>query len=119
MNLPGQSNNQLDTFFNQKDLVVCTITQINKDLLGLYHEDYTVKLDQSENLLHTSIVALIPILMTLSKRQPEQLSQFIYKVDLPEKTFFDSLATDQSLEHLAFLIIEREAQKVYLRKRFS
>jgi hypothetical protein len=118
MNL-SKSNNDLTTFFNQKEFVASTITQINKDLQGLFFEDYVIDIDHSENLLHDSIAALAPILTILSKRQPEQLSQFIYKVDLNEKKYFDSLSKDHSLKHLSFLILEREAQKVYLRKRFS
>lgn len=119
MNLPESSSNDLTNFFNQKEFVAATIAQINKDLQGLYYEDYLVDIEHSENLLHDSIAALTPILTTLSKRQPEQLSQFIYKVDLNEKKFFDSLSGDQSLEHLSYLILEREAQKVYLRKHFG
>jgi hypothetical protein len=119
MNLPESHNSDLTSFFNQKDFVVSTIAQINKDLQGLYYDDYTVNLDHSENLLDDSIRALVPILNLLSKRKPEQLSQFIYKVDLNEKKFFDSLSRDQTLKHLSYLILEREAQKVYLRKRFS
>lgn len=119
MNLPEPSNNDLNSFFLQKDFVASTIAQINKDLQGLYYEDCSINLDHSENLLPDLIAALTPILITLSKRQPEQLSQFIYKVDLNENKFFDSISRDQSLDHLSYLIIQREAQKVYLRKRFS
>lgn len=119
MNLPESSNKDLNAFFSQKDFVASTIAQINKDLQGLYYEDYSIDLEHSDNLLQDSMNALIPILTTLSKRQPEQLSQFIYKVDLSEKKFFDSISADQSLQHLSYLILEREAQKVYLRKRFS
>jgi hypothetical protein len=119
MNLPESQKNDLNSFFNQKEFVASTIMQINKDLQGLYYEDYAVNLDVSENLLQDSMLALIPILTLLSKRQPEQLSQFIYKVDLNEKKFFDSISADQSLANLSYLILEREAQKVYLRKRFS
>lgn len=119
MNLPESQNKNLNSLFNQKDFVVSTIAQINKDLQGLYYEDYTIDLEHSDNLLQDSINALAPILTALSKRQPEQLSQFIYKVDLNEKKFFDSISHDQSLEHLSHLILEREAQKVYLRRRFS
>jgi hypothetical protein len=119
MNLSKSSNNDIQAFFNQKDFVASTIAQINKDLQGLYYEDYSIDLDRSDNLLQDSISALTPILTSLSKRMPEQLSQFIYKVDLNEKKFFDSISSDQSLKHLSFLILEREAQKVYLRKRFS
>lgn len=119
MSLPESSGIDLKTFFSQKDFVTATISQINKDLQGLYYEDCSINLDHSENLLPDLIAALTPILITLSKRQPEQLSQFIYKVDLNEKKFFDSISHDQSLEHLSHLILEREAQKVYLRRRFS
>ncbi len=119
MNLPESYSNDLKTFFNQKEFVALTIDQIKKDLQGLYYDDYYVDLDHSANLLQDSIHALSPILTILSKRQPEQLSQFIYKVDLAEKKFFDSISSDQTLTHLAHLILEREAQKVYLRKRFS
>jgi hypothetical protein len=119
MNLPETSANDLTNFFNQKEFVASTIAQINKDLQGLYYEDYSIDLDLSDNLLQDSISALTPILTSLSKRMPEQLSQFIYKVDLNEKKFFDSISADSSLENLSYLILEREAQKVYLRKRFS
>jgi hypothetical protein len=61
MNLPESSANDLTNFFNQKEFVASTIAQINKDLQGLYYEDYSIDLDLSVNLLQDSISALTPI----------------------------------------------------------
>lgn len=119
MNLPESSNTELKSSFNQLEFVESTVTQINKDLQGLFYGDFFLDKETTSNLLEELILKLTPILTELSKRLPEQLSQFIYRVDLSEKKFMDSISKDTSLNHLAYLIIEREAQKVYLRKRFS
>ncbi|MBL7899868.1 MAG: hypothetical protein JNJ99_15110 [Crocinitomicaceae bacterium] len=112
-------DNSLVNFFDHQLFVEKTIQQINKDLQGLYYADFGISDNKEMSLLDNLIKNLMPVLLELSKRQPEQLSQFIYKVDLPEKKFHDALSKDQTLELLSFLIIEREAQKVYLRQKFS
>lgn len=119
MNLPEYSNNKLNTYFNQREFVEATVAQINKDLQGLYHGEFSIDIDSSQNILDDLIKALTPVLVELSKNRPEQLAQFIYRVDLNEKRFMDSISHNLILDHLSGLIIEREAQKVYLRKRFS
>jgi len=46
------------------------------------------------------------------------LQQFVYAVDLPENQYLKTLA-DGDLKELAYLILRREAKKVYLKMRFS
>lgn len=119
MGIPAKQNNELNGFFNQRQFVESTVAQINKDLLGLSYADFVLHENNEFTILENLIRNLQPILLELSKRQPEQLSQFIYRVDLPEKKFHSALAENQSFEKLAYLIIEREAQKVFLRQKFS
>lgn len=119
MSLPDLSTTELKKYFNEQDFVEATALQINKDLVGLFHAEYSVAFNPDSTKLETLIDTLAPILQELSKKQPEYLAQFIYRVDLHEKKFMDSVSKDISLKHLSFLIIEREAQKIYLRKRFS
>ncbi|MBI3134890.1 MAG: hypothetical protein HYZ14_09485 [Bacteroidetes bacterium] len=119
MSLPTPASDELKSFFDQRAFVESTVAQINKDLLGLYYGDFSLSDSSQKNLLEELVTSLAPVLIELSKRQPEQLSQFIYRVDLGETKFFDALTADASFKKLAFLIIEREAMKVYLRIKFS
>ena len=101
--------------FNKSEFAEATITQINKDLNGLSFAEIAVDFSLQTSIIDQLVLLLKPILHDLSRRHPEQLSQFIYRVDLGENKFFDSIGTDPSLADLTYLVIEREAQKVWLR----
>lgn len=119
MSLPQQQNTNLNLHFNNQEFIDATIAQLNKDLQGLFFDELKSDFNPDSSIIDQLIVVLQPVLQALSKQQPEQLSQFIYRVDLGEKKYIDSLAQDISLKQLAYLVIEREAQKVYLRAKFS
>ena len=46
------------------------------------------------------------------------LSQFVYRIDLAETDFHEALSSGD-FHNLSFMIVKREAQKVYLRNKFS
>lgn len=119
MATPLSIHSELIPFFDRQEFIVATLNQINKDLQGLYYGDYTLEPTHEKPVLEQLVQSLVPILLELSKRQPEQLSQFIYRVDLQEKKFTEALYHDSGLYQLAHLIIEREALKVWLRLKFS
>lgn len=111
---------QVPELFQENEFVTATVAQINKDLTGL--SDIFLQQNQfinSSQILARIISELNPILIILMRRTPEQLSQFIYRVDLGENKYLDSLHVDPTLIDLTKQIVEREAQKVYLRKQFS
>jgi hypothetical protein len=109
------ANNNLSSLFNQRKFVEATVAQVNKDLNGLYADEIGVDFNSPVSLMDQLVNKLQPVLTELSKRTPEQLSQFVYRADLKEQIFFESVSADPSLDNLAYHIIEREAQKVYLR----
>lgn len=111
--------NEINAFFDSKAFVDSTIGQLNKDLQGLFFDELNSDFNSDTPIIDQLISKLQPVLQSLSKQQPEQLSQFIYRVDLGEKKYIDSLANDISLKELSYLVIEREAQKVYLRAKFK
>ena len=119
MQLPQLNNPELQSFFDQTRFIEATVAQINKDLQGLFYGDFSFIPSSEKNPLEQLVTQLVPIITDLSKRQPEQLAQFIYRVDLPEKKFVEAITEDSALQLLAFRIIEREALKVYLRMKFS
>lgn len=113
------NNDEIEKFFDQEEFVNRTIAQIQKDLAGLYDEELRIANDDSNTFLEQIVDLLIPIISILSKRHPEQLSQFIYRVDMKERDFHEALMKDNSFRILAVQIIRREAQKVFLRMKFS
>lgn len=119
MSLSVNRKKEINTFFNSQEFVESTIAQLNKDLQGLYFDELKSDFDSDSSFIDQLILKLQPVLQTISKQQPEQLSQFIYRVDLGEKNYLDSISDDISLKGLSYLVIEREAQKVYLRAKFK
>jgi len=110
----------LNNRFDSTDFIRLTQAQINKDLMGLC--DIELVLTEQHN--QTSVLnqfksSLQPLLIKLAQNSSRQLAQFIYRVDLSEDQFNTSLIKDPQLFDLAELVIEREAQKVYLRSVFK
>ncbi|MCG8575711.1 MAG: hypothetical protein MI810_12560 [Flavobacteriales bacterium] len=102
-------------YFLEKKFVRETCLQIQKDLQGLV--DCEIQTDESDPLFHLQGL-IVKVLEELSNGSGGKLMQFIYKVDLSEKKSLELLMKGD-LKELAYLIIEREAQKVYLRRRFK
>jgi hypothetical protein len=111
-----QIKNEIQSLFQAAEFISETCAQINKDLLGLSEESIKQEdILQTANPLEQLIADLEPILAFLTDRG--NLQQFIYKVDLSEKKYFQVLNGDDP-NGLAFLIIRREAQKVFLKRKF-
>lgn len=84
--------------------------------MGISALDIAVPNVSKDNPLSNLMKELFPIFDHLS--ESGNLSQFIYKVDLNEKDFQNALS-QSGWDELAFLVIRREAQKVYLKNKFS
>jgi hypothetical protein len=95
---------------------VQTCVQINKDLQGVSLANVSLTNSKETTILEDLIQQLNPILEELA--EAGKLSQFIYLVDLNEGAFKKSFS-EQNFTELSYLVIEREAQKVYLRMKFS
>lgn len=116
MSLIPHERNNIDQFFSKEKFVLDTCLQINKDLSGLVQYEPDIQVDLDNNILDQLVNILKDILLQMDSAK---IQQFIYKVDLKESTFIRSVSEDDDFQNLAFLIIEREAQKVYLRHKFS
>jgi hypothetical protein len=96
--------------------VIQTCQQINKDLLGLIDDPVTFDIDMDEHVLSQMIQIVSEIIKRIAK---QNLAQFIYKVDLKEANFIELIDREKGLSELAFMVVRREAQKIYLRRHFS
>jgi len=108
---------EVKEYFDEQNFVKKTALQINKDLGGLSeYEINTEKIDKQSDTLNFFLTKLELALTDLV--ETNQLQQFIYLVDIPESEYLKSL-TSGDLNALAFLVLRREAKKVYLKMRFS
>ena len=107
-----KSITEINSFFDKKEFVEKTRQQIEKDLSGLFLFNPKPERD----VLGSFELELKLILNQLSSNQ---LKQFCYRVDLGETLVEDLLANSDEKAELAFQIIKREAQKVYLRTQFK
>jgi hypothetical protein len=105
------TENELKKTFETAKFVEKTCAQINKDLNGL--SDVIISNRQLNDPLGDLIEQLIPIISVM-----KDLQQFIYKVDLPEKIYINAVS-QLNWHELSYQIIRQEAQKVFLRDRFS
>ncbi|MBD3639291.1 MAG: hypothetical protein HUJ25_18180 [Crocinitomicaceae bacterium] len=115
MELPNHKDD-LMTFFDKEEFVVACCEQIRKDLLGLTNNPPQFDIHLDEDVLDQLTAQLAVTLTTMSS---QQLQQFIYKVDLPEKQYLQAITKQDDMNELSYFVIRREAQKVYLRRKFS
>ncbi|MDA7803182.1 hypothetical protein N8987_01225 [Crocinitomix sp.] len=108
-----QSRSDIEKVLHESDFVAATFSQINKDLREI---DAQIQMENNKDPLNSFINQLGNIFKELG--DTEKLAHFIYRVDLNEVDFKNALFNSNWTE-LAYLVIRREAQKVYLRRRFA
>lgn len=103
---------EISTFFDKEEFVEKTRQQIEKDLSGLF----LFKPEQKDDILSSFSEELVSILNQLTDNQ---LQQFCYRIDLSEQLMHELSLNKEDNYELAFHIIKREAQKVFLRTQFK
>lgn len=61
---------------------------------------------------------LIAMLLQWKREDSSKMQAFMYRVDLPEGRYRKALAGNSPIEELATLVLEREFQKVLIRRYF-
>lgn len=107
------TKNGVQDFLNTDNFVKKTCEQLNKDLIGFL--DYSVEIPKVD-FLQSLINQLVSVFYELESSS--QLPAFIYRVDLSEKLFKAALM-DRDFYHLGFQVVQREAQKVFLKEHFK
>ncbi|WP_066757364.1 hypothetical protein [Crocinitomix algicola] len=108
-----QTRLEIQRALNKEKFRRDTVAQINKDLNET--GSLFIEIDKSDLVLDNLINELSIYIARLAAS--EKLSQFIYRVDLREDDYKENLIS-QNWTELAFLVIRREAQKVYMRNHF-
>jgi hypothetical protein len=109
----------LSRFSSDEAFVQKTIEQIEKDAQGYIN---VPKFISKNDLIYANSVAWITqVLHQIMEKNRAQFLQYLYRVDISEKIVHPILKdwNESSYEELAKIILEREAQKVFLRARFS
>lgn len=109
----AQQREVLEAWLGKEEWVSATVRQLEKDLSGLTAAEPHFELDNKQDLLEQLSVQLAAIIrqMPLSA-----LQQFLYSVDVSASEVQQALGAPNDRHLMAFYIIRREAQKVYLRK---
>jgi hypothetical protein len=115
VNLPENKSDLLG-FFSNEEFIQKTFAQISKDLLGLTKSELQFKRDMNQDVLRQMMEELMTV---LSKMNEQTLQQFIYKVDLKEVNFLEAITKNDGFHDLSFLVIKREAQKVFIKAHFK
>lgn len=101
-----------------ENMVLDTITQINKDLFSYGHQ-----IEPIADFSHAYTDILQQLSAILQHIKGSKLQTFVYKVDIAENAFRalhkQKLQTQDYFLALSAMIIEREFKKVYLRKMLT
>ncbi|SNR55303.1 hypothetical protein SAMN06265371_10594 [Lutibacter agarilyticus] len=114
-----QANNSVEllTKLQSEDLYVQLIQQLNKDL----HLS-NINFEFQETLTSLELKSLlIEFLMNLITNNYDDYLNLLYRVDVSERSLI-KLASERlrdSIEQVAFLVLKREAQKVWLKQNFG
>lgn len=109
--------NKLNELYNQPTFVHKTQLQVLKDFNQL-----NIEIDESIRSEVYNLDQLVQIisaaLESYNSLPGANFDQLFYTIDLPEKEIREIQQEEDFNEQLAFLIIKREAYKVYLRSKF-
>ena len=106
---------ELNDFFDNKEFVENTISQLIKDFNRCGWEidfELNALLPIKEDLTDQIASRLIRLSAT-------ELQQFIYTVDVQENKFLKTVTMNDDFKTLANEILKREAFKVFIRSNFS
>ena len=110
------SEKQLLERFQNVDFVVHTQAQIVKDF---ERSGFTVDLSVENPLTLEELTLAVEKSLTAVMLSGEtKMLQLLYQIDLPQEHFLSLIKDPHFLSKMALLIVQREAQKVYLRSIF-
>jgi hypothetical protein len=112
------NDDELISYFSNKDFVLKTQQQIEKDFakFSLYLPESFVL----EALDKDSLEVLIQEKVTeVMKYGETQLMQLLYTIDIPESDFLHHITAPNFLENISQMILKREALKVFFRMKYS
>lgn len=114
-----QANNSVEllTKLQSEDLYVKLIQQLNKDL---HMSNIDFEFQETLNPLELKSL-LIQFLMNLITNNYDDYLNLLYRIDVSEQSLL-KLASERmqdSIEQVAFLVLKREAQKVWLKYNFG
>jgi hypothetical protein len=114
-----QANNSVELLskLQSEDLYVQLIQQLNKDL-HLSNIDFQFQ----ETLIPLELKSsLIQFLLNLITNNYDDYLNLLYRIDVSEQSLikFTSERLQEAIEQVAFLVLKREAQKVWLKHNFG
>lgn len=117
MKADGIDSNDLTPYEGDRQLIAEIAAQVIKDFESCQLSIvFSGDPERAYDELHTQIAATIA---GLSRTEPALCTALLYRIDIPEKQTARALSEPDFPEHLARLILQREMQKVILRKHFK
>lgn len=115
MSLPEKID--LSLYKDKPDFVIKTAAQLEKDFSG---EGYSLNFTETALSYEKLYEVVFPIIDKLLNTQPYKLQQLIYRIDLPEKAYSETMQkSSEPASELTQLIIQRELLKVVIRQHYS
>lgn len=106
--------------FSNQDFVLKTQQQLSKDF-NQHGFVFEPQFDRECYEIGSLKIAVQEMLLEVMEQQPSKWMPLMYTIDIPEKQylrFFSGLTTDWVVD-FAFLVIKREAQKVFFRENYK
>ncbi len=118
--LPDKLNTEIEAQFNQELFRLKTQQQIAKDF-GIHGFDFTPSFSVEAYSLDALVDILKEAMIYLIEKQPTSWHPLLYTMDISEKVYLQ-LATSNDvhwMELFTWIVIRREALKVFLREKYS
>ena len=105
---------------SNQDFVLKTQQQISKDF-NQHGFEFEPKFDSEAYEIGKLRIAVQEMLLEVIEKQANKWMPLMYTIDIPEKQYvkFVSDRTSNWIIDFAFLVIKREAQKVFFRESFK
>lgn len=118
--LPEKNNSELEARFDHEQFRLKTQLQIAKDF-GVHGFDFAPEFSQVAYSIEALVDTLAEALMYMIEKQSSRWHPLLYTMDVSEQTYLQ-LATSNNPNWLAeftWIVLRREALKVFFREKYS
>jgi hypothetical protein len=117
--LPDKLNTEIEAQFNQELFRLKTQQQISKDF-GVHGFNFSPSFSEEAYSLEALVDTVAEAMVYLIEKQPTSWHPLLYTMDISEKTYLQLATSNDSnwMEQFTWIVIRREALKVFLREKY-
>jgi hypothetical protein len=118
--LPEKNNSELEERFNHEQFRLKTQLQLTKDF-GVHGFEFAQQFSENAYSIERLVDTVSEALMYMIEKQASSWHPLLYTMDVSEQTYLQLATSNEPnwMEEFTWVVLRREALKVFFREKYS